>query len=316
MATSVVHFYDELTQYLEDTIEMRFRELMFDNGVLVPTTTNLEPGVREVAEDVMTGVGEASLLAPGAGDIPIVQISMTQDRYPVVMAASAYAVEFQEERAFRRTGKNVREGRATFVRRAISERLNRFTAYGDPGINARGLVNNANVTVDNNSFNPNTADFATFVNFLIDVVLRLGLDSDEITFSTDVLMSPRMHNKAQQVTSPDNPEVSVMQAVRNRLRDEEGVAEVRFVKVPEVSSAKLEKYGVMAGGTNKDRLVVYNKDPMYVNRQIESVAPQMFPEEYIRSEGVMRYFPMFSCATATKVRELPSIRYIDTTRAT
>jgi hypothetical protein len=311
MATSQAHYYDDLTQKLRELIRQRFRTLLFENGTLVPTDTDLEPGVREISEDILTGVGEAALLAPGSSDIPLVQVSMTEDRYPVVMAVSAYSIEWQERRAFERSGVPIRTERINFARRAIAEALNKFGAYGNIALSIRGLLNNANVTLDNNSFNPNTATFAEWVTFVIDAVLRLGIDSDMVTYATDVLLSPRMYAKSQQVSNPDNPAISVLQAVRDRLRDEENISQVRFRAVPECSSARLEANGVQSGGTNKDRILVYNLDPMCVQRQIEQEIAAFLPQEYVQVKGTTQFFPMFSCASATKVRELPSIRYID-----
>lgn len=306
MAVSSTHFYYELTQKLQDVVTQRFRDLPFENGTIVPTTTDLDPGVREVAEDVMTGVGEATLLAPGASDIPLVQVNVTEDRYPVVMAVSAYSLEFQEQRSLEYSRKPVREERLRFARRAIAERINRFAAYGDTAIATRGFLNNANISVDNNSFATN-ATFDVWVAFLMDVILRVGLDSDQVTQTTDVLMSPRMYAAAQKVTATTggtNVEKSALQAVRERLIGNDGVPSVNFWPVPECASARLEKYGVQSAATNRDRIVVYNREPMTCARQIEAAIAQLMPEEYVQTKGTTRYYPLFSCASATKIRDL------------
>lgn len=74
-------------------------------------------------------------------------------------------------------------------------------------------------------------------------------------------------------------------------------------------SANLERFGLQAGGTNKDRITWYTLDPEIVERHIE--LPQLMPADWQYVKDGRRVFPMFSCTTPTIINYPGAFRYTD-----
>jgi hypothetical protein len=317
VAATVHNIYGELEQRLNKTLTQRFPELTFANGVDIPTTTDLEAGADAVSVDVVTGYGQAGLLGAESSDIPLVQVNVGKDLAPVVMAVAGYAVGFKTDRAYSFSGKSaiVTDRSVLMVRRAIDERLHFYAAYGDPGLGTRGLINSANVTPTTPAFNPNTADFATWVSFLMDLILGMGMSTNGLTIPTDVLIPPNMMRRAAGVANAGG-DMNVLSTVRERLDAIDGYQQVAIRSRPEVSSAMLFAKGVR-GSDTLDRIVIYRKDPMAVARQVESTLAQLMPQKYVFADPKASVvYPMFSCATATQIYETNSISYIDVAKTT
>jgi hypothetical protein len=235
------------------------------------------------------------------------------------MAVAGYALGFQAERSYSYSGKSslITERSVLMVRRAIDERLHYFAAYGEPAVGSTGFYNNAAITPVSSSFNPNTATYSDWISFVLDGVLGIGLGSYNTIIPDEILFSRNMIKRAMAATDTYNANVSAMVAIRDRLNALDGYENVRIRSRPESDSATLEAKGVMASGTNKDRVVVYKKDPMTLARQMESSIAQMMPSKYAFSGGDGRIvYPMFSCASATQIYETNAISYIDVTKAT
>jgi len=309
-------FRDELRKSLDRTITQRFRELPFENGTDIPTDTMLEPGVKTLSVDVLSGYGEATLRANGSNDANLVQINMTRDEYPVVMSTACYAIDFDESRAAEYTGKTnlIRDQKTLFTRRAIAERLNRFAAFGEPVLNVRGMVNNSFVTVDNNSFNPNTATFDQCVAFFMDVVLRISNDSMQVSQATHLRISQRMYSVLMQKVSTENPAISVITALISRFASDSGFSSLNIAPRVELNGALMLRFGG-AADASKDRMVIAKVDPLSISRSIEQSIADIYPPEFFETRNGKMFMPMFSCASATAIHEPASFRYIDTIAA-
>lgn len=308
-----------LSEKLTLRTEIRFPELPFENGTLIPTIGDLPAGKDEIGSIFLDGsLGEeAILLAPGASDIPLTQVTIGTERIPVVMAAKGYSISWQEKRAM--TGLDIASqltnAKIDIVRKEIAKRLNRFAALGEPVLGMPGLYSSPKISIVNSSFNPNTATFQQWTEFLVGTILNAGLSADgEILLEpTTVLIPPRMAILAQTVTSPNNNTLSVLDAVGTRLKVE--LNNGYFIRSPYSASAMLERYGVMPVGTNKDRIVVYSKSDAVLCRRIENVVAQLVDEEFLApTQGLTRMFPFFSCSSATQIIDPSGIRYIDVTK--
>ena len=319
MAGLVHNVWGELEQRLNKTITQRFPEMTFFNGVDIPTTFDLEPGAQSVSVDVVTGYGTAGLLGQESSDIPLVQVNLTKDQFPVVMAVAGYAMGFKSERSYNFSGKAdlITDRSVLLVRRAIDERLNWFAAYGDPAIGARGFYNNAQVTVDNNAFNPNTATYSDWITFVLDQVLGIGTASFGTVVPTDILMSRNAIKRAAMVTDPQNANVSALMAIRDRLAAIDGYQNITIRSRPESDASMLTARAVPGITPTKDRIVVYRKDPMAQSRQMEASLAELMPEKYVFADPKANViYPMFSCASATAVHELNAMKYVDIVAAT
>lgn len=315
-----------LWQYIAEGLEIRnnyrFPQFPFENGTLIPTTGDLPPGKDQVGALFMGGnLGEeAILLAPGAADIPLTPVTLTTDNYPVVMAAKGYAVMWQEARTqdSLKIRQLVENRKIDIVRSEIAKRLNRFAAIGEPVLGYTGLYNNPNVSVTVSSFNPNTATYSQWVEFLIDTILSAGLSADgETVLEPDtILLSQRMRVLASRIMNPQNGDVSALDAAIEQLGTSAAGNAASFIRSPFSSSDILEKYRVFTPGTNRDRIVIYTKDPAVVSRRIESTVAQLVDEQFLApTQGLTRIFPFFSCSSGTMIHDAAGIKYIDVVKA-
>lgn len=307
----------ELEQKLDKTIEQTYVELPCSNGTDIPTTFDLEAGAQTVSVDEIIQYGKAALLSPRAKDIPLVKIDMTKSQAAVVMAVSAWSIDFQSERAFNFSGKRnlVEQRSVNAVRRSIEETLHFFAAYGSQDVGVTGLYNNANVTATVSTFNPNTGTFPEMLDFMLGIILSTVEGTRQTRVPNTVHVSPNLFNRLAQVNDPQDLKTSVLVALRARL-DAAGYPNIQILRREESASSMLESYGVMSSGTNRDRVLVYYRDPDTLGRQVESVTPMMFPDAYTRTEGTEIIYPMFNCATETHVYERNAMRYIDLPKAT
>ena len=310
-----------LSQKLELRTAFRFPQLIYENGSLIPTVADLPPGEEEIGSLFTTGnMGEeAILLAAGASDIPLTPFAFATDKVGVVLAAKGYSVSWQQLRRMIRLGlqSQIENQQIDKVRFAIAQRLNRFAAYGEPALGHTGLFNNGRVTSVNSSFNPNTATYAQWVSFIIDMVLSSGLsnDGETILSPTTLLMPQKMFVLAAQALNPINGTVTAIQAAMDRLQQQFGRDSLEIVVTPFSSSDLLERYRILPAATNRDRLVIYTKDVSVLSRRIENKVAQMVDERFLSpTQNLTRIFPFFSAASATMIHDPSGVRYINTVK--
>lgn len=305
MATGGMFLSRKLEQLLPGVLETRFRSLLFENGTIVPTLADLEAGTAEVVRETMSQVGDAEILGDGAIDIPLVDISADEDRYKVVMVAAAFSYTFQQERAFEKAGVSPTNQKMATTRRVIAEKMNRIAAFGDTRLAMTGFLNNANVTLNNSSFDPynvgTTAD--GLIAFFLDELEGVVTASNNTEYPSNIVCSTELEFKLIKTRVPDGS----MNCKEYILSNSSYITSISGVQ--ECRSARLEAAGVQAGGTNKDRIVLYAKDPMVVERHIE--LPSLMPPEYQQVGNGRRVFPMFACTTSTIVNFPGAMKYID-----
>jgi hypothetical protein len=313
MATGGVMLYRALEQKLPMVLGKRYRELKFENGTIVPTTADLEPGAAEIVRETVEEIGDADIVSDGAFDIPIVDVSASEDRYKIFMVASAFSYTFQQERAYEKGNFQVNDRKMKLARRSIAERHNRIGAYGDTRLNVPGFLNNPLINLDNNSFDPYNAATTPdqIAAFFIDTIKALHTASNNVEMPSDCLISVPLYFLLIKLRM-SNSSMTLMEYIEKALSDNEITFNLR--KCEECNSSALEARGVQAGGTNKDRIVLYPKDPEVVERHIE--LPKMMPMEWVNVKEGRRVYPMFSCTTQTVINYPGAMRYIDIVKGT
>jgi hypothetical protein len=194
--------------------------------------------------------------------------------------------------------------------RAIQEKRDRIAAYGDSTLAIRGLLNNSNISVDNNSFNPYTATAAQLADFLIALVRTFDSNSATVFRPNVALISTNLFYRTIALTMP-NGDKTVKDFVEGALSTE-GI-KFEFRRRRQCDGPYLEANGVQAGGTNRDRIVLYKLDPEVIERHVEMI--QLAPMTYIQTKGLERLYPMFGCVTPTMVNYTTAIQYTDVVRA-
>lgn len=303
--------YDELTQKMDKVLEPRYRSMLFENGTLIPTFTDLEPGVKELAYPRISEVGDAEIMSDATTDIPMVYLSGEIDRYPVYMVMSSFPVTFQESRMLTRSQIDSMERRMARTRWAISQRINKATALGAPSINFPGSLINPLVTTDNSSVNIYTAAYDVVLDFFV-ATIRSLVGNYVTELPTDMIVNANIMTRLVSLSN-------AQQTVNVKERLEQIFPDLSISETPEVDAAQIDAAYAAGGssraGTGKDRIWLYPKESMVLNRHIEELIANLAPEEYIRSAMVKgqlaRIFPMFSCVSPAIFDYPQDCRYID-----
>ena len=300
--------YEDLTQRMEKVLEPRYRTMYFENGDLIPTMVDLAPGMKEIAYEKINEFGDADLVSDAATNIPVVDISLDEDRYPIYMVASGFPLSLQEERAYNAQHYHAFnldrfQRRMAVARKAIAQRTNKFTALGVPNLNFPGFLVNGLVATDNSAFNIYTSTYQQCLDFFVDVIESLT-DNFVTDYPTDLLLPKDPHHL---IVSLENSLGTI--SVKERL--EQLYPDLMITKVKELEAAQIDSSGITRPGVGKDRIMLYPKEPDIINRHIEEEVAMLAPEEYIRTDGLRRIYPMFSCITPAIFDYPTDCRYID-----
>lgn len=304
------YLYDRLTQRMPKILEPRYESLHFENGDFIPTTADLTAGAKEVAYERFNEFGDADFLSDASTNIPVVDISLDEDRYPIFMMGSGFPVSLQEQRAYE-SGLDSRinrfDRRMDAARRVIAARTNRVTAYGTASAGFTGFLSNPLVPLDSASTGVSTTFYTTatyndIVDFFINTIE--SLTDNFVTAEPTTMLVPSDVNK--RLTSVQNSVGT--KSVKQYL--EEVYPDLEIVKTREVSSAQLAANGITAGST-KDRIALYPKDPSVLHRHLESNVAQLAPQDFIRVDGLRKIYLMFSVFTPVIVDYPQDIRFID-----
>lgn len=284
----------------------RYRELKFENGSIVPTEADLEAGAAEVVRDTIEEVGDAEIITDGAFDMPVVDVSASEDRYKALMIGSAFSYTFAQERAIEFGKSDINDRKMMAARRSIAERHNRIAAYGDARVGITGMLNNASVILNNSSFNANTATSDDLTGFFVDELKAAHRNSNNVEMPMDVLIPTGLFFLLVKKRVADSSQTALTY-IKLALSEED--IKFNLIKCDECDSANLEACGVQAGGTNKDRVSFFVKDPEVIERHIELT--QLMPAEWVSVKNGRRVYPMFSCTTPTIINYPGAMRYID-----
>jgi len=320
MPTGGIFQSRHLERRVRQVLRARRRMLPFFGGNLVPTTTDLQPGTRELVQDKVLEFGEAQLMAQDADDVPLVEINAREDRYRVVMPVAGYPVRFGEtlaENVARANGiqYNPTDIRASAVIRAIEERANKFTAVGDSTMSITGMLNDANVTPVDSSFDPfdagSTAD--DIADWFLTLVGDIFKDSNNVEYPNTALISTPLHELMTRRRMPDSSETILSYVVKTQQARSAlmpGQRLENIVPLVESGSDYLEANGVETGGTNKDRIVLYPLDGEVVERHMMSGAISAFPDDWTVNKGARKIYPMYSFLSQVIIKFPGAFSYI------
>lgn len=316
MSVGGEYLHRSLQQKLPKVLMQRRKKLLFENGVLIPTHTDLKPGAKEVVQDQIEEYGEAKLMSSEASDIPLVEITASENNYRVFKAMAGFGYSYDEEAAAAMARANnvrydVRTIKMTTAARVIAERLNNLAAYGSTAVGVTGLVNNANVTLTDSSFDPYDANSTAedIADFILEEVTEIAVASNNVEDPTDLLVSTRFWGLCRRLTMKDSA-VTVLDFIRERLEDSDVPNGIKNIYPrPELLSEKLEAAGVQSSGTNKDRFVLYPRDEVVLERHIRIT--EMLPFDFTEVRNGRRIYPMRGCSTETIINYPGAIRYVD-----
>lgn len=321
MPTGGIYQSRHLERRVRNVLMRRLRFLPFGfSGNLIPTMTDIQPGIRELVQDEVLEFGEADLGANDADDIPLVEIKTRENRYRVVMPRAGYPVRFAEtlaDNVARANGiqYNPTDVRANAVLRVIEEKYNKFSAVGDSTMSITGLINNADVTVVNSSFDPfdsgSTAD--DIANWFLTTASDIFKNSNNVEYPNVALVSSGLHELFANRRMPDGAETVlsyILKTQRERSSLIPGQRLEDIVPLVECGADYLEANGVESPATNKDRIVFYNNNQEVVERHSMTGAIAAFPEDWTVVKGARKIYPFYSFLSEVMINYPGAFTYV------
>jgi hypothetical protein len=119
----------------------------FKGRLLVPFTSEVDPGAESWAYQQWDRVGMAKIIANYADDIPKVATFAKKFVYPIETIALGYEWTWLDMLRSAKAGVPLRSRKAAAVRDGFEQRLELLAATGVEGTTVTGLLNNANVPV-------------------------------------------------------------------------------------------------------------------------------------------------------------------------
>jgi len=320
MPTAGTHQYRDLQKRLTRTLRQRRRQQPFWGGDIVPTMTDLQPGVRELVQAEVREFGEAQLNALESDDVPLVEITATETTYRCCMPIAGYSMTWAKDVAqtvARGNGVqyNPRDVKMQATVRAIEEKAAKVTAVGSAQLNFTGFLNNPGVTPINSSFDPFAADSTPdhIADWLLSFVGEVLINSNNVEYPDTMLMSIPLYELLARKRMTDGVTSVLSYFVANqqaRSLSRVGQRVGAIIPMVECGSAYLEANGVEAPGTNKDRIVLYPNDPEVVEKHIMSGAIAMLPEDWTISKGARRIYPAYTFMSETMINFPGAFSYI------
>ncbi|MBW4422490.1 MAG: DUF2184 domain-containing protein [Myxacorys californica WJT36-NPBG1] len=292
-----------LEQKLPGVLEKRYRQLQFENGSLVPTMADLQPGAATLVQEQMEVVGEAAIVADEAFDIPLADVGAEEVQFKIIAVFSGFHFTFRQMQAAQFSNVPLSDKKAFAARRAIAEKMNKIAAFGAAKYDCTGFLNNPDVPVNSSSFNPETATADDVIEWFIDEIVSIESNTELTESPTVALVTPELHGILMKKRVGDS-NLNIKQYILGNT----DLTDIR--KVTELKSATLEANGVQAAATNKDRILLYPLDPEIVERHIEMTKP--LPEEYRNAKYIT---PMYACTSPVIWNFPKAARSIDYVKA-
>jgi hypothetical protein len=294
-------------------LEMDYRELPFDSGLIVPIETTLKAGIPSVRQLVFNEYGKADYLSDQSKSMPLVDASASFDEYAVHGVWSGYTERFFEQLT-QSNNSDISYARTILqlqktANRAIAELSNKYLAYGEAKLGVTGFINNANVTVEDTTFNAYTATPQAIFQYFVDIQDNQWSGSNYTNKPMDLVVSPTLHTLLVKTKSEENDN-SVKTRLLTRVAGQEPIYR-SINEAPELLFNRLEANGVLTGGTNKDRIVIYDRDPDAVCSEVEAQTIKMIPQKWMAAQTLTKIYGMYHLMTEVQWKNPTTARYIN-----
>jgi len=314
--SSFSYLEESLTQQLLDFVaQQTYRDLPFEDGRYIPTLVDLRPGASEVKRLILEARSEGApaFLSNAAESIPLVDHSLSSDRYRVFMSSASFGHSFQEQMAMEfspETEALLSDQKMQLTIRWLDEAADKFAALGKPSIGETGLINDPNVQVEISSvdlYNSSTTA-ETIYEFFIDKIKLVNRTSNYTEMPGDILVPYDLYFLLVKRKVAD-ANVSVLHYLTSNLAspDMPLIKSIRPATV--LSYAALEAEGVQPPNTGKDRIVFYSYDRFKIERH--TTPPQLMPPDFWPVKDGRKIIPLYKSYTPTIVTNPTSLLYVD-----
>lgn len=282
-----------------EAIESRVFEKQYAD-IVYPQILPVDTGSIGNAADTYTyrmldRTGGFKVIQDRASDLPRADVTRKEVTMKVVSIASSYAYTVQETRAARYQGFGLQEQRVAAVRRAYEEKVNEMALYGDASVGVEGFLNNSSVDKLSvtGSWISTTSTPDEMLSVLNTAVTSIVSGTKMIERPNTMLMAYEDYNKLATTPRTSTSDTTVLEFF---LRTNPFISEIMPMN-------ELDNFG----GANKNRLVVYDRNPEKVQLFIPQVL-EFFPAE---RDGLEYKVAAHARVMGAAIRYPKSVLYVD-----
>lgn len=143
-AAGSVFFARELEQVKSRSFDVLYSDLTYNKAFDISNEVN--PGAETITYETYDSHGAAKIIKGDSNDIPRADVEGKETTINVVTLASMFAYTLQEIKAAQFAGKNLSQRRGNAARRAIEEKMNYLTWFGDATANLQGFFTSGLIT--------------------------------------------------------------------------------------------------------------------------------------------------------------------------
>lgn len=281
----IVYLSSELKRVRPIILDTVRDELQAYNGVLVPTTGGLRPGEEGIVNWMRDYSGRSARYTGISTDIPTVNVSLNSHEYRVgtwVIGAEWTQQELNREREANANSlinrRSIVQTKMLAMQQIIAEGIDKALIYGD--VRFDGLVNNSNVALQVETVAPYTLTPILLYEYFRGVVEEFKRASRLRSAQISLVVPPDLYSRLTRMIDNDNnnPAITPYKLLTDPTSGQ-SVGEI--IELDALDSAMLEAAGVQAAGTNRDRFMLYNRNPDTLAREtypIQMTTPLPLPD--------------------------------------
>jgi len=258
-----------------ETIEARVFEKKYAD-IIYPQILPVDVTTVDGASDAYTyrmvdRVGKFRVIQDRANDLPRVDVFRKEVTNKVISIAASYAYTVLETRAARRQGLPLQDQKVSAVRRAYEEKVNEVALFGDSTVGIEGFYNNSNVDKLNvtQTWISTTATPDEMLKVLNTAVSYMVKSTNMVERPDTINMAYEDFNVLSTTARSATSDTTVLQYF---LENDPYITQI-------VPVNELDDFG----GANKNRMVLYRRDPEKLRLHIPQVL-EFFPPERTKLE--------------------------------
>lgn len=284
----------ELEAIESRVFEKKYADIMYPQ-ILPVDTGSIGNAADTYTYRMLDRTGGFKVIQDRASDLPRADVTRKEVTLKVVSIASSYAYTVQETRAARYAGFGLQEQRVSAVRRSYEEKVNEMALYGDATVNVEGFLNNSSVDKLNvtSSWISTTSTPDEILTLLNTAVSQIVSGTKMVERPNTILMAYDDYNKISTSPRSSTSDTTVMEYF---LRTNPFISEIMPMN-------ELDDFS----GANKNRMVVYDRNPEKVELFIPQVL-EFFPAE---RQGLEYKVAAHARVMGAVVRYPKSVLYVD-----
>lgn len=299
-----------LEQKLPTVLRQRLPELYFDNGIACPQVGDIQVGAQYLTVETIQQYGQAAIMSGVAQDAPMSEVVVGRESFEVVNVIAAAGWSDPELKAAELASANgqiitnLGDERLNAMVRMMNVRSHQLCAFGSAKHNMNGILNHPEVPLSNTgTFKPyaGNATADQIIDFITTEALAVWDGSNFVEMPNTMGVSPAMYKTITSRFRTSSTDITIYDAI---LRVNPSIQQIMPMR--ELASTQLEANGVLAAGTNKDRIFLYNRNPQNVVRHFSPMV-MMAPQQ----NGMLYNVCAYKGVSSVQFSYPKTARYVD-----